>query len=262
MYDSFSFVYDQFMEDVPYKDWCHYLTAYLHREGIYDGLVLDLGCGTGTLTMLLAAQGYDMIGVDSSETMLQAAMEKTIADGSGNRPEILWLQQDMRSFELYGTVRAIVSACDSMNYILEEDELLQVFSLANNYLDPGGVFLFDMNTAYKYREILGDATFAETRPDCAFIWENSWFEDEQINQYDLTLFIRDKSCCVKNHAPCYERFDELHIQRAWSVGTVRRLLSEAGMDLIEVLDAYTGSAPSAKSERILFAAREKGKRQH
>ena len=132
-YTGFAEVYDLFMDDIPYEEWCGCLTKLLREYGVEEGLVLDLGCGTGKLTRLLAARGYDMIGVDLSGEMLELAMEKN----PDNR--ILYLQQDMREFELYGTVRAIVSVCDSMNYLTEYEDLVQVLRLANNYLDPGEI---------------------------------------------------------------------------------------------------------------------------
>ncbi len=141
-YTGFAAVYDRFMDNVPYAEWAEYVRELLEGYGIRDGLVLELGCGTGTMTELLAGYGYDMIGVDCSEEMLDAAMEKREASGH----EILYLLQDMREFELYGTVRAVVSVCDSVNYILEEQELCQVFALVNNYLDPGGIFLILIRT--------------------------------------------------------------------------------------------------------------------
>ena len=255
MYEEFARIYDELMEDVPYRAWADYLTGYLKAHGIGEGLVLDLGCGTGTLTRLLSGEGYDMIGADCSDAMLQIAAEKSADAICTGESDILWLQQDMRSFELYGTVRAMVSACDSMNYMLTSDDLLQVFKLANNYLDPGGLFLFDMNTAYKYREILGDKTFAQSLPDCAYIWENSWFEEEKINQYELTLFIRESE---SGHA-LYDRYEEIHMQRAWDIDEVKELIGKAGMKFVEVLDAYTGRSVSDTSERVLFVAQEQGK---
>ena len=153
-YTEFATVYDTFMDNVPYEAWEKYLVDILKAEGINDGLLLELGCGTGRMTRLLAAEGYDMIGVDNSEEMLSVAREYTMEN-----TEILYLLQDMREFELYGTIRAVVSVCDSMNYIMSEEDLRQVFSLVNNYLDPGGIFIFDMNTRYKYEELLGDNSF-------------------------------------------------------------------------------------------------------
>lgn len=139
-YTSFASVYDIFMDNIPYEEWAEYLSRLLAEYEVTDGIVLDLGCGTGTLTELMAARGFDMIGVDYSEEMLEIAMEKRAESGR----DILYLLQDMREFELYGTVRAVISICDSLNYITEEAELEEVFRLVNNYLDPEGVFIFDL----------------------------------------------------------------------------------------------------------------------
>ena len=166
-YSGFAEVYDLFMDNVPYEIWGEYLLDRLLEYGIRDGLVLDLGCGTGKMTRFLAKEGYDMIGVDVSQEMLGIAAEKE----SEGKP-ILYLNQDMREFELYGTVGAVVSVCDSINYLLEEGDILRTFRLVHNYLYPGGVFLFDFNTVYKYACVIGDTTIAENREDCSFIWEN------------------------------------------------------------------------------------------
>lgn len=248
MYESFARVYDTFMDNVPYEEWSAYLIELLHREGIGDGLVLELGCGTGSMTELLAKAGYDMIGVDNSGDMLEIAMEKKEESGS----DILYLQQDMREFELYGTVRAVISVCDSMNYITEEEELLEVFRLVNNYLDPEGVFIFDLNTIYKYQEILGDTTIAENREESSFIWENSYYEEDQINEYDLTLFLRQEN-------GLFRKYEESHYQRAYDLETVKELIRKAGMKLEAVYDAFTFEEPTEESERVYFVIREQGK---
>ncbi len=243
-YTRFAEVYDLFMDDIPYGEWCEYLAGLLEEYGVRDGLVLDLGCGTGSLTCLLADCGYDMIGVDISEEMLEAAREK--------RPDILYLLQDMREFELYGTVRAVVSICDSMNYITEYEELVQVFRLVNNYLDPGGVFIFDLNTIYKYQEVLGQRTIAENRREGSFVWENYYDEEERVNEYDLTLFIREED-------GRYSRHEEIHYQRAYEPEEVCRAIREAGMELAAMYDAFTHEPPHRDSERIYVIALEKGK---
>ena len=140
-YGEFARVYDIFQDNVDYDySWAGYLKDTLREYGISDGLILELGCGTGTMTELLAASGYDMIGVDNSEEMLAEAMQKRETSGH----DILYLLQDMQEFELYGTVRAVISVCDSLNYLTEEQDLEHVFELVNNYLDPGGIFIFDM----------------------------------------------------------------------------------------------------------------------
>ena len=210
-------------------------------------LVLDLGCGTGSLTGLLAEAGYDMIGIDNSGEMLQMAMNKRAASGQ----DILYLLQDMREFELYGTVRAVVSICDSMNYMMEYRDLVQVFRLVNNYLDPRGVFIFDLNTEYKYRELLADNTFAEAREESSFIWDNFYDESSGINEYDLTLFIRE--------GQLYRKYEETHFQKAYSLDEVKRAALEAGMEFVAAYDACTRNPVREDSERIYVIMREQGK---
>ena len=241
-YTSFAQVYDLFMDNVPYEQWGEYLHELFKEYGIEDGLLLDLGCGTGKLTRFFAEKGYDMIGVDCSYEMLDIAREQANAD-------ILYLLQDMRDFELYGTVRGIYSACDCVNYILEEEDLKQVFALANNYLDPGGVFVFDINTPYKYRALLSENTFAENREEGSFIWENYFNEEEELNEYDLTLYIKEED-------GRFQRFEETHFQRCYGLDSIRRLLEEAGLEFVAMYDAYTKEPVSKESEKVLFIARE------
>ena len=249
-YVSFAEVYDAFMDDVPYEEWCAFLTGLLQEHGCAGGLVAELGCGTGTMTELLSQAGYDMIGVDCSEEMLAAAMEKRAETGS----DILYLLQDMREFELYGTVAAVVSVCDSLNYLTEYEDLVRTFRLVNNYLDPGGVFLFDLNTEYKYRELLGERTIAENREDCSFIWENIYDPEEGINEYDLTLFVRQED-------ETFRKYTETHLQRGYSAEQMKRLAEQAGLAVLEITDADTGQAVTDKSQRIYIVAREQDKKE-
>ena len=248
-YSSFAAVYDTFMDNIPYGEWAEYLISLLKEYEVEDGLILDMGCGTGSMTELLAEAGYDMIGIDNSEEMLEIAMEKRAESGF----DILYLLQDMREFELYGTVKAIVSICDSVNYITEEEELEEVFRLVNNYLDPKGVFIFDFNTVYKYQEIMGDQTIAEDREDCSFIWNNYYYEDEQINEYELSLFIREED------SDLYRKYQETHFQKAYDLETIQRLIEKSGLEYITAYDAFTKSVPTETSERIYVIARERGK---
>lgn len=289
-YTSFAYVYDTFMDNVPYGEWARHIREKLCEHGVTDGIVLDLGCGTGTMTERLAGYGYDMIGVDNSEEMLELAMEKKTESGY----DILYLLQDMRGFELYGTVRAVVSVCDSVNYITEPDELEEVFRLVNNYLDPKGIFLFDFNTVRKYRDVIGDSTIAEDRGVCSFIWDNRYYEKEQINEYDLTLFIAEDFNPMENayvsertadsedallseegagdledtmfseeeggeNGSLYRRYTETHYQRGYTLAEIQELLERAGLVFIEAYDADTKETPNDMSERICVIARENGK---
>lgn len=290
-YTDFAQVYDELMDDTPYEEWCGFLMELFQKYGVDDiskerekdknsgnpakkdgakdngpdgqagqmrenlsqerNSVLDLGCGTGTLTELLAKKGYDMIGVDNAQEMLQIAMEKRERSGL----DILYLLQDMREFELYGTVGAVVSVCDSLNYLLEEDDILQTFRLVNNYLYPQGIFIFDFNTVYKYAAVIGDATIAENREDCSFIWENYYHEEQEINEYDLTVFVsgeREKG----NEEEWFRRFREVHYQRGYRLEQIRELVARAGLDFVEALDADTHGKVTDKSERIYVVARK------
>lgn len=249
-YTNFAEVYDLFMDNIPYEDWCSYVTGLLKEYGVKDGLVLDLGCGTGSLTELLADAGYDMIGVDNSEDMLQIAMDKRAESGK----DILYLLQDMREFELYGTVKAVLSICDCINYILDYKDLVEVFRLVNNYLDPGGVFIFDLNTVYKYESVMGDTTIAEDREECSFIWDNFYDEDTKINEYDLSLFIREED-------DLYRKYMETHYQRAYTIDEIKKALKEAGLEFLQAYDAFTREPVKDTSERIYLIAREHGKEQ-
>ena len=249
-YTSFARVYDTFMDNVPYKEWADYLGKILKEYGIDDGLVLDLGCGTGNMTEMLASSGYDMIGVDNAEEMLEIAMEKKVESGH----DILYLLQDMREFELYGTVRAVISACDSVNYITDDEDLTEVFRLVNNYLDPEGLFVFDFNTEYKYREILGEQTIAEDREECSFIWDNYYDEDERINEYELTLFVK-----CRQEEDLYRKYQEVHFQRAYTLEEIKTLIEKSGLTFLNAYDDYTRETATEESERIVVVCRECGK---
>lgn len=271
-YTDFASVYDTFMDDTPYQEWADFLAELISTYGISKpykngekvpgtessekekletekDLVVDLGCGTGTLTELLSRKGYDMIGVDMSAEMLNVALAKKEKSGS----PILYLCQDMRELDLYSTVGTVISVCDSVNYLLEDEEVLETFGLVNNYLYPGGIFLFDFNTVYKYEQIIGDTTIAENREKCSFIWENYYHEDGHINEYDLTVFVREEKSGL------FRRFTETHFQRGYTVEEMKGFLEQAGLELIRFLDADTHKEPTACSERIYGIAREKQK---
>lgn len=266
-YSDFAEVYDELMDQTPYEEWCDRIVESIEEYGISKpvrgkdaskeqlseedailaserNLVVDLGCGTGTLTEMLYMRGYDMIGIDNSYEMLERAMEKREALGS----EILYLNQDMRELELYSTIGTVVCVCDSINYLLEDEEVKDTVGLVHNYLYPGGLFVFDFNTDYKYREVIGDATIAENREDCSFIWENYYSEEDGINEYDLTIF-------VKNEDDTYRRVDEVHFQKGYEPEFMRDILSSAGFEIVKMVDSDTETEVTDESERVFVVAR-------
>lgn len=270
-YTDFAEVYDIFMDNTPYEEWADFIAGLIEKYGISKpvrgadperglsekempgeeevlaserNLVLDLGCGTGTLTELLSQKGYDMMGIDNSEEMLRIAMEKK--EKSGN--EILYLCQDMRDLDLYSTVGTVISVCDSVNYLIEDEDIADTFSLVNNYLYPGGIFIFDFNTVYKYETVIGDDTIAENRDNCSFIWENYYHEEEHVNEYDLTIFVKEEK------QELFRRFSETHYQRGYTLAEMERFVQEAGMEILLCLDADTHKAPGKESERIYIVA--------
>ena len=258
-YTDFAGLYDIFMDNVPYEKWARSIAELLRK---YDercipednkmlaseaGLVVDLGCGTGVLTRILAAQGFDMIGVDSSVSMLDIARSKN------EDKSILYLNQDMRELELYSTVGAVISVCDCVNYLLTEEDVLKTFKQVNNYLYPRGLFIFDFNTVHRYRDVYGESVIAENREEGSFIWENYYNNDSRLNEYDLTIYsLREDGT--------YNRAEETHIQRGYEPEEMTRLVNKAGLGLVRMFDSDTGADVTDESERVCIVAREISKR--
>lgn len=242
-YTSFAQVYDLFMDNVPYEQWCAFLCRRLREQGIVDGPLVDLGCGTGKMTRLMAAHGYDMTGVDNAAEMLQIAAMEPCGE------PILYLLQDMQELELDGCVRAVYSVCDCINYVLDEEELGCVFARVHDYLEDGGIFIFDVNTSYKYTQLLAENTFAESREDGSFIWDNFYDDKERINEYDLTLFIPEGD-------GLYRRYAETHYQRNYEIEDLQRLLHAAGFREIMIYDDYLEEPVQAESERAVFVVKK------
>ncbi|MBQ3109985.1 MAG: class I SAM-dependent methyltransferase [Clostridia bacterium] len=244
MYQDFAYLYDALQQDVPYEQFAEYYVKIIEKFGGEKGLCLDLGCGTGNMSMLLDSLGFDVIGVDSSVDMLEVAREKATKE----ERSILFLNQDMTAFELYGTVATVVSTLDCVNYITDEKALLEVFKLVNNYLDPNGLFIFDINSEYKLEHILGDNTYVSDDEDIFYSWQNSYDRKKKICTFDLTFFEKDEDV--------YYRYDETHYERAYSVEEIKDLLTKAGLEVVGVYDNLSFNAPGEKSERIFFVAKE------
>ena len=239
IYRHFAQVYDVFMTDTPYKRWAGYIDAVFRDYNVPpDGLVLDLACGTGTMAFLMAQKGYELIGVDASEDMLSEAHGKM----QENTPQkgVLFLNQDMKELELYGTVDAAYCVCDSLNYILKDEELEQVFKNVELYLNPGGVFVFDLKTIVKYRQ-MGNNTYHDITEKSSYLWKNFYDEETSINEYYVRFLIHGE-----------EYFSETHLQRGYSVETVTRIARRAGLKVLAVYDNYTYDSFRPDSERYTF----------
>ena len=259
-YEALSEVYDDFMSDIPYEKWVSHIKDILERNGIKDGLVCDLGCGSGIMTAELAGLGYDMTGIDSSTDMLMKARERS--EGR----DILYLEQDITSFELYGTVRAFISTCDVMNYVTDPEDLKEVFALVKNYLDPGGIFIFDIHTPYYYNKICASNTFSSVDEHGAYIWENDFDEETGINRYYVTIFTSNyvNSCSRedpddKNGQDLPEtsrRYEEEHFEKAHSIVDIKQAAEQAGLRVLSVTDGYTDGPLKAGSTRALFVVKK------
>lgn len=267
-YKDFAGVYDIFMDDTPYEQWADFAADVIEKYGISrpvksretEGepqtedvlrlerdLVVELGCGTGTVTELLYQKGYDMIGIDSSPEMLGEAVRKR----DRSKSEILYLCQDMRELDLYSTAGTILSVCDSVNYLLTNEDICGTFRLVNQFLYPGGLFFFDFNTVYKYETVIGDATIAENRDNCSFIWENYYHSKERVNEYDLTVFVQEDE-----ERGLFRRFCETHYQRGYTLEEMKGFVQSSGMKLLAALDADTCREPKECSERIYMICRK------
>ena len=253
-YGALARVYDRLNAEIDYSVWADFIEICFDRHlPSRPSLVLDLACGTGRMTAELARRGYDMIGIDGSADMLSEAFA---ANQTG---DILYLQQDLREFELYGTVGAITCCLDSLNYLLGEGELARCFSLVHNYLDPNGLFLFDMNTPYKFKEIYGTNAYVlegELPPledgdkPCAIFcgWQNEYHPDTRLCDFDLTIFEEAED-------GSYFRSDEHQEERCYSMEEISSALQNAKIELLGVYSDFQFSAPTDTTERWYFVAR-------
>lgn len=240
MYSDFAEIYDK-LQDIDYGSFTAYYEQIFKKLGIKPELVLDLACGTGNITIPMAESGYEMIGVDISEEMLGIAADKARA---GNL-DILFLNQDMTKFELYGTVDAAICALDGVNYLTQDGELLKMLALIKNYLNPGGIFIFDINSGHKLKNILGDNTFVYDEQDIYCVWSNSYDEDERICSFTLDFFKRE-------NGGLYQRFEEYQEERAYSITEIKNAAESVGLTLYGCFDDRSFNTASDTSERIFF----------
>lgn len=243
-YTGFAKVYDRFMDNIDYAGWCSYLIELLRENHIKDNAIAELGCGTGNVTEILAENGYDVIGIDFSQEMLEIATEKLHeADSSiGEKGQIIYVCQDICELELPDKVSAMVSICDSINYITEYEDFVRVLKNVKRYLKPEGIFIFDLKTVKYFKEI-GESVIAEDREDCSFIWDNYFDENDYINEYRLSLFIQGAD-------GRYDKFMEEHYQRAYFIDEVKMAAKEAELTVEAMYNAFTRNEACEDNDRI------------
>lgn len=243
-YQHLAQVYDLLMTEAPYEQWVSFAQNIWQREGVNPHKILDLGCGTGAIAIPFAQLGYRVTGVDLSEEMLAITYDK--AKESGVSIELL--HQDMRKLEVATQMDAVVSFCDSLNYLTEGDDVYQAFLRVHEALKPGGLFLFDVHSLYKINQVFGDSTFTLTEEDVAYIWQCE-LEGENRVYHDLTIFAREGNL--------YRRFEEVHVQRGYSHQQLLDWLDDAGFRLVHCSGDFTDQAPTETTERIFYVAAKK-----
>ena len=242
-YSAIAECYDALNSHVDYEAFASFLNREIRAGGISDGsIVLDLACGTGNITLPLLKRGYDMIGVDLSGDMLNIARNKKGGD------KVLWLCQDMRSFELYGTVGAVVCCLDSINYLTSRNGLGKCFSLVHNYLDPNGIFIFDVNTPYKFEHIYGNNHYILEDDGIYCGWQNYFDKKSGLCDFELSFF-------YENDDGSYTRLDETQTERCYSIKTVTDLLVKNGFEIIKIISDFEGSPLKDTDERAYFVCR-------
>ena len=244
-YHFFARVYDRMMDNIPYEDWEQYILQLFCKYNIKPfSKITELGCGTGVMTELLAEEGFHVTGIDLSEDMLKEAEAKRrsyIVEGEGKR-DIVYLNRDMRDFSLPEKQAAVISICDSMNYLLSPDDLCRTMKAVKNNLDDDGVFIFDLKTEYFFQTELDGMTFRDDLGDFSYIWKNRYDGDNRIHKYGLIFRIREEQGFR------YEK--EVHRQRTFAAEEIKDAALKAGFRKAVAYDAFTFDKPKKNSERI------------
>ncbi len=242
-YHSFAGYYDILTSNIPYRKRGEYFHALLQKYRVPGNILLDLACGTGSLSEVFADLGYDVIGVDSSDEMLMEAMNKKYESGK----DILYLCQDMRELDLYGTIDCCVCALDSLNHVTDPEDIRQIFQKVSLFLAPGGIFLFDVNTVYKHRNVLSDSTFVYDFDEVYCVWQNSPCRNETV-EITLDLFI-------PNEDGSYDRETENFCERAYSHEEILSCIDSTDLELAACFDADTDNPPKDDSQRVIYVVR-------
>ncbi|AEH47152.1 class I SAM-dependent DNA methyltransferase [Parageobacillus thermoglucosidasius] len=245
-YESFAYWYDALMNEAPYEQWQLFVQKKLKQYGRKGAKrILDIGCGTGELAIRLAKEGFLVTGVDLSENMLAIAQAKA----ETQHVAIEFFQQNMTEIEGFSSVDCATIFCDSLNYLLEENEVRRTFSRIYELLNEDGLLLFDVHSIYKIDHVFQDAVFASNGEEISYIWSCYPLSLPHSVEHELTFFVRGDD-------GTYERYDELHRQRTYEVVQYQQWLTEAGFAVLEITADFTDKAPSETSERIFFVAKK------
>ncbi len=242
MYKGFAYYYDALMKNVDYQEWTNQVERIFNKYGKKPKTIVDLACGTGGVTNVLASRGYQVTGIDISEDMLFVAREKARKSGL----KISYVCQDMAELTLHRPVDAVLCMCDGFNYILDKDRLQKTMNRIAGYLNKGGILVFDISTYYKLSSILGNSTMADNNEQLSFIWFNYFDRESGLLEMNLTFF--DKQ------GRMYRRSDETHVQRAYTEEEIRELLQASGFSEIAVFSARNLNPPGKRSHRAFYAA--------
>lgn len=243
-YNYLAEYYDMLMDDVDYDAWCSFIEDIFNKYGVKPDTILDAACGTGNITIPMAVKGYKLSGVDISDEMLAVAENKA----RSQKQSIKFLKQNLTELTLNKSYDSVLCMCDGVNYIIEEMDLKNFFSSVYKTLSINGVFVFDISSSYKLKEILGDNTLFQEKDDFCYVWENSCFEDEEIIEMRLNFFVPENGL--------YKRLEEYHTQRIYSIDYLRKQLHEAGFRNISAYDDLAFREPNDTSQRIFFTAQK------
>lgn len=245
-YKDFAFIYDELMNEVDYNGWVEYIEEIIEKEGTKVQNILELACGTGNLTIPLTKKNYDIAGIDISEEMLGVAREKAEKEGV----ELVLLQQDIAELDFDITnLDCVLCACDGFNYITYDEDLENVFKKTYELLKENGLFIFDISSFYKLSSVLGNNMYGENREDIAYMWQNYFDDEENLVEMELAFFVKDED-------GRFERFEEVHQQRAYTEEEILDMLQSVGFKDIKVYSDFTFETPKKDSERIFFVAKK------
>ena len=247
-YGDFAYYYDMLTENVDYDKRCEYICGLLAENGISEGILLDLACGTGTMSLMFAEKGYDVVGVDGSEEMLTQAQEKKMESGA----DVIFLCQRMEELDLFGTITAAVSTLDSINHVTDESTVKEIFRRVSLFMEDKGIFVFDVNTPYKHREILGDNTFIYDMDEVYCVWQNST-DENLVTTISLDLFEKDEE-----DEETYYRYSEEFSERAYDLDDIVKWLQDCKFEVLARYEEMTKDDVKADTQRAVFVARKIG----